>query len=217
MKRLLSTLIVLAWITTVGAFTLPATDNFPGIASAALSASWTTFAGSFEQGGSGDARSSFGGGAVSKAYWNADTFPDDQYAQATVTITNSSAVAAVMVRASNTGGGQYYACIAFGIGDGIYMVKNVSGGGETTITNFGTTFTNGDLLKMDAIGSTLRCFKNGAQLGTDQTDSAIASGSAGMMSYLAQGTLGAFEAGAAGGGGGGPSAPKLLPMLGVGL
>lgn len=213
MKRLLSLLVLTCWVATLGALALPAIDNFTGISSDPLSGNWTTIAGSFDQGGGGTARSSFGGGAVSNAYWNADAFGNDQYAQAAITI-GGGGVAGPSVRVSNAGGVNRYSYLSYG--SGTYLSKVVAGGSEVVLIDYGGTpaFTNGDLLRIEVSGTTITAKLNGSTVGT-QSDASLSSGSGGMMSYLAGGTLQTFEAGNLAGGGGGPPCTTLL-LLRVG-
>jgi hypothetical protein len=199
---------------------LPLVETFPGISGAALPSGYTTIAGSIEQGGAGDARSSFGGGAVSKVFWSDDVFSNDQYAQGRIYITNPSSVVGLMVRASGTGGGEYYVLYGYGSGNGMYVTKSVAGAAEDTVANILETFTNGDLLRIEVEGTTIRAYRNGAQMdtsvGMDMTgQSAIASGSGGFASYLASGSITEFETGNLSGGGG-PAPTDDLLLLGVG-
>lgn len=182
---------------------LPATDAFTGISGDPLSANWTTVTGSFQQGGAGTARSSHGS-AVSTVIWNADTFPADQYAQALPTATSSS-IAGVIVRGSTGSGGSYYHLSVYGGGAGAYIGKVINGGTDTVVIDFGgaASSVDGDVFKLEVSSATLKAFKNGTQIGTDQSDGSISTGAAGMIGYLANGQLKLFEGGAVGGGGGG--------------
>lgn len=170
---------------------LPATDTFTGVSADPLSANWTTIAGSFEQGGAGTARSSHGS-AISSTYWNADTFGAAQYAQAVITVSSTS-TAGASVYVSNAGGVNRYTYAGY-VG-GSYLGKQIAGGSEAVIVDFGAGFVNGDVLKITVGSGVIRAFKNGVQVGTDVSDSSLSSGSAGMMGYLANGSLKLFEGG----------------------
>lgn len=169
---------------------LPATEPFTG--TGALSASWTQVGFSAQT----LARSSDVGKATAadsahdvEAYWTGDTFSNDQYSQVTVSagLTSGLAFAQALVRASGTGSGSakfYLFATDGGSGSGHTSITKVTAGETyTTLQNITTTFANGNQLKISVNGTTIRAFKNGTQVGTDQTDSAIASGSAGCGVY----------------------------------
>ena len=114
------------------------------------------------------------------AFWNADSFPNDQYAQVTLTGSAAGAYLGVIVRASVVGGGQYYAFRA-SRGDSTYQVGYWVGGVFTS--NFsGTvtrTFADNDVIRLAVVGATLTAYHNGVSI-FSTTDSNLTSGSAGI-------------------------------------
>jgi hypothetical protein len=160
---------------------LPATDDFAG--TGALSGNWT------HQTATTVTRASDhmtgGNGAFGYAFWNADAFNDDQYAEGVVGGVGLNPVyVGVTVRASGTGGSYNNYFLYIDTSDA-YLGKTVAGSFSALVT-----FTGGGVLagssatyRLEAEGTTLRAYKNSVQLGTDQTDSSLASGSAGVGGY----------------------------------
>jgi F5/8 type C domain len=102
------------------------------------------------------------------AAWTANTFNNDQWSQVTVTtITNGGGPA---VRIS---GGNFYNCFANGT---VILIINQASTHLATLTQ---TVSNGDVLRMDAIGTALTCSLNG-NIVLSVTDSGNTSGSAGL-------------------------------------
>jgi hypothetical protein len=116
-------------------------------------------------------------------YWNADSFSADQYSQATATVYNAPASYSlgIMVRVQTSGaagGNGYYFGGVAPLGFGIYKIV----GGSFTQLLATTTFTDGDVLKLTAVGTTLEAFKNGSSVGST-TDSTYSTGQAGIGGY----------------------------------
>lgn len=158
---------------------LPASDTFTG--TGALGGNWTRPQGSFERISDVATPS---GAAESTAYWSADAFADDHYAQLTVVVVQSTATGAggPSVRMSGTGvTTQHY--MFSGASNGNQLYKVTSGTTYALLQTLGGTTANGDILKATVSGTTIKCYQNGAQIGSDQSDSALASGSAGMFTY----------------------------------
>jgi len=61
------------------------------------------------------------------------------------------------------------------------LQKDVNGSFTDLLT--GLTAVNGDVLYIEAVGTTIKVKVNGVQVGTDATDSAIATGACGMWSW----------------------------------
>lgn len=179
---------------------LPATDNFNR---ASLGANWTqrrSFDGdvlivtsTHAQGGFPDAQ----------ATWNADTFPDDQYAQAKLaawgTVYAQWAGPVVRMTGSkptSTDTRSFYAYEAYdGGGATEHRIRKLVSGTQTVIWSEATTaFANGDTLRLEVQGTTLRAYRNGSLVRTE-TDSSLTSGEAGVTAGADVG-LDDFEAGA---------------------
>ena len=140
-------------------------------------------------------------------YWNVDSFNNDQYSQMTVHLNGvTSGYAGPAVRLDGSGNGY-----AFGCGTNS-LYKFVSGTRSTLSTGYSVCADN-DVVKLVVTGSTLQVFFNGVQNGTDQTDSATASGHAGMWGYASPGTLVLDWTGGNVSGGGGPTFLPSLPNL----
>jgi hypothetical protein len=158
---------------------LPATDSFDR-ANGGLGSNWTTI-----QNAPQIISNMFSGSVASdysSAYWNADVFANDQYAKGTPTSTFGSEVGTqyVLVRAAS---GQWYGAGIECSTDSIYL-QRFSGGSVSTVQIISATgLTLSDLVEIRAIGTTIRVFRNGPQVGTDQSDSTLASGSAGACVY----------------------------------
>lgn len=116
------------------------------------------------------------------AVWNADTAPNDQFSQAVLTSTGSSAGngPGVIVRGSAAGETYYRAIAAVSGGNNIEVGKMAAGGSYTQIAIRTATFVDGDILKLAVTGTTLRVFVNGVQAGADITDATYSSGQYGI-------------------------------------
>jgi hypothetical protein len=167
---------------------LPATDTFTGSNNDPINTSnWTTLLGSFVV---------FGNRAIgqvsvdSLAFWDADTFADDQYAQVTYT-QNYGYYAGPVVRAAATRG--YWARVESSTSITLYRIDNSSS--FNLLQTIGSlTIANGDVIRIEAEGTTIRVYQNGTQRGTDEVDATYSSGSAGIASYTDAAYLDAFEA-----------------------
>lgn len=190
---------------------LPATDTFTGANGTALqtySANWTINAGAFQINTNACAPDSVGNECG--AGWNADTFDNDQYSQCTLSAKSGSNAHAAGpgVRHANSGA-TYYGYYADGTTTA-YAFKNVGG----TWTQLGANFSSpaaGTVLRLEVSGTTLTIKHNGVSQGT-RTDSAIASGRAGVVGYSASTgmRIDDWEGGNLSGGGGGVTVPKFM-------
>lgn len=186
---------------------LPASDDFAG--SGALSASWTVLDGSTTR--VSDQADAAGVGA-NGSLWNADTFNDDQYAEVTIGSTTPNCGPATRLTVSGATGTGY---VVTATGANITLYRWNGNESYTSIAALGGSVTTGDVVRLESEGTTHRVYKNGTQVGSDQTNATYTTGSAGMFLYDATATLNAWEGGnlAAGGGGG---SVKRLTLLGVG-
>jgi len=117
------------------------------------------------------------------AYRNDITPPNDQYSQLVLTVTNTGGGGQGLGVACRiaTGARTYYRVVA----DHASPSANVElgkmiAGAFTVIWSRSATFTNGDALRLEVQGTTLRVYIAGVQVGADATDSAIASGRFGI-------------------------------------
>lgn len=110
------------------------------------------------------------------------TWPADQYAQVTLVSPDAAGGQGEgygpACRITSAGGGSYYRLV--GNGSGWELGKFVSGSHTTIATSSSPTFANGDVLRLEVQGTTLRGIKNGGAAFTTQTDTSLATGDAGM-------------------------------------
>jgi len=110
------------------------------------------------------------------AFWNANSFFTDQFAEATVTSLNGTTdFIGPSVRVSP--GSNWYSC--FENSTTVFIQKEVSGA-FNNITNAASTGAAGDILRLEVQGNALTCYKNGAVILT-ATDSSLSSGSPGVQ------------------------------------
>jgi len=157
-----------------GAGALPASDNFNRANANPIGGNWTTGSGTADiqlltnqvQGVGGDCA----------AYWNADAFNGDHYSQAVTPVANPDA--AVLCRHQQTAWTAYF-FDALGTPE---IFFKIIGGSFTTLVAGGVAFAIGDVAKIDANGSTITAYKNGASVKT-ATDTAIVGGSAAIFCF----------------------------------
>jgi hypothetical protein len=147
-------------------------------------------------------------GSYGFSYWNADSFNNDQ--QSEVTFANAlPKTGGPCVRMSGTNNCYMLDCNDSG-GTNTFLYKRVSGS-YSLLQNFGAVvFSVGDIAKISVTGTTIKCFKNGSQIGTDTTDSDLASGSAGVMAYVGGSNIVIDSCTVDNVGGGGGSRRRLL-------
>lgn len=109
------------------------------------------------------------------SYWSANSFTDDQFAEATIKSANRYAGVAVRVSSSaNT----YYYLRHVATTEVCQLFKIVSGTPTQLGSDYGTCV-NGTVIRLEVAGTTLTPYFNGTPQAT-RTDSAISSGSAGI-------------------------------------
>jgi hypothetical protein len=171
---------------------LPATETFTGTNGDPLSSNWTVLDGGFQ------VQSNRIEGTIAEtnaAFWDADSFADDQYAQATIHPNAGAWNQGVLVRsAAPCVGYLALASTATTLAllrlDGLETYVNLQ-----TLSGLSPSLADGDLLRLVVVGTRLRMFVNGVQRGTDSTDSTYASGSAGILCYgVSAGRLDNFDA-----------------------
>lgn len=186
-----------------------ATDAFPGTGQIDNGSTWDSIVDAAWEAGSGVCKIRT---SDLSSDWFIDyigaTWPADQYAQ--VTLVSPDAAGGLgegygpAVRITSAASGTFYRLM--GNGSGYQLWKSITGSFTSVTSGTGTTFANGDVLRLEVQGTTLRMFKNGVQFGGDQTDASIATGHAGMAySSTESSTAGVdnFEGGDLTGGGGG--------------
>jgi hypothetical protein len=147
------------------------------------------------------------------ALWNADTFNNDQYSKAKPDDTQYSGVC---VRAGQAGTSTFDCYVAlWAVGGSLVYLQKANNGSRAGITSFGApTYVAGASLELRISGTTLQVFYNGSQVGTDQTDSDLSSGSAGI--YVLSGSAPKVDDWEGGNLGGAVAArPSGLMLLGV--
>jgi hypothetical protein len=164
-----------------------ATDTFTRGNSATLganySAGWTGGVGVFgitSNKASNQGSMTFGGNE-----WTADSFSNDQCAKMTIAhaTTGGNSFHGAMVRSSGTGASHNgYGLLCDSTVIRIEKFVNTTSAPSTLGANLTGTCASGDVMMLQVTGTTLEGFKNGSSLGT-RTDSAIASGSAGIYGY----------------------------------
>jgi hypothetical protein len=172
---------------------LPATDTFTGSNGTAINASnWTTLLGSYTIFGN----RALGQASIdSLAFWAADAFGNDQYAQVEYTFSYGY-YAGPVVRAAATRG--YWARVENATTITLYRIDNASS--FNLLQTIGSlTVATGDVIKVEAVGTTIRVYQNGIQRGSNQTDATHSSGSGGIASYTDAAHMDNFEAGNVGG------------------
>jgi hypothetical protein len=176
---------------------LPATDTFTGTNGDPLSANWTVQVGTWQI----ISNTAYSGNAAfpNIAWWDADTFNDDQYAQGKIgTLSNGGGVA---VRLDSGGDGYYLSVNSAGGGE--VTLNRLDAGSATTIqTITGLTIASFDTWRLEVTGTTLKVYQNGVQRGTNQTDATHTTGAAGMtITGSNDAQIDDFEGGNLGGGG----------------
>ena len=197
--------------------TVLATDTFTRSDADDLGANWTEVKGGFQIVSNavqmwGDA------GVDSYAFYDAVAFPNDHYSKAKIVALGASdSVAGVAVRMTGTAAGGNLACYV-GFVDAAGTTASIhwwnSGTYQAQLTSFGVTFTAGDTLELRAVGTTISLYINGSLAGST-TDSNLASGSAGLGSYVSvEANSATWDDWEGGDFGAAPRAQRLL-LLGV--
>lgn len=169
---------------------LPATDNFNRADANPIGGNWTTVPGQAAVQILSSVATDVGG-AVSAAYWNADTPSNDHYSQ----VAAGAVPFGPMVR-MNTAQLDGYLLYCNGSPNAtIYRMDN--GSANATVASLSFTYAAGDILKLEAVGTALTAYKNGVSQGGG-TSGTYTSGSVGI--YIGNGgTLDDWEGGNVGG------------------
>ena len=151
-------------------------DNF-NRANGALGSNWSSSGGAAAYTIVSNTAASSNAQVEEAVWWNATTFAADHFAEVTITTVSSNAFIGPAVRVSS--GGNYYGF--YGDNASRYLIS-VVGGTWTSLATTGTGFTNGDVVRLEVEGTTLRAYINSVLL-TSVTDSSLSSGSAGLTSW----------------------------------
>ena len=157
---------------------LPASDAFTdsdGVSLPSHNAGWTAQDNGCQIHSNG--AQSITGVAYSFNYWSGDTFNSDHLSFCTMLGVFTGGPCVRMAGTNN--------CYMYDIDDAgtTYLFKRV-GGSYTNISPGGLTlYIGGEIAKIIANGTTLQVFKNGAQEGSDVTDSSLSGGAAGVMCF----------------------------------
>src|SRR4051812_16226365 len=116
--------------------------------------------------------------------WTGNTFGNDQYSQVRIAggLANYSQAVQLSVRSTGTSEATYkgYAFFTDGLsGTGHSEVDKVVNGQWTTLRAFAQSFTTGDVVKLEAVGTAITVYKNGVSLGS-VSDATFSSGSRGV-------------------------------------
>lgn len=164
--------------------TLPVTDAFTGIDGTLLenhAFQWTKMVGSIAIKTNG-LQPNFGSGNLYSVYrWNADIFPNDQYAKLTCSLVSNTQIGCT-VRTSSFNANCYVLMFDSSATGQITLNKFI-GGVLTLLTTDFASFAANDIMELDVIGNTLSSKKNGAADIGNTTDTSLSSGSAGLFSW----------------------------------
>lgn len=160
-----------------------AVDAFTRADNADLGTNWTVQTGNSALKVATNAAANSTTGADCIENYNALTWPNDQYSQVKVTISGGSAASTegggIGCRMA-TGANTLYRCVVGNAGSNNIELKKIVAGTYTSLALRTVTYGAGQVLYLDAQGSTLIIKYNGSQAGASVSDSAIASGRAGL-------------------------------------
>lgn len=162
-------------------------DSFTRANASSLGANWTTMGGYNSSSiVSNSAVNNSAGSNLSFSYYNAQALSADQFSQATLSASPTN-YAGVGVRVAAGDNGYWFYCTT----GTSYMLKRVSGA-QTILTSAFTTCTAGDVMRIEAGGTQITAYKNGAQVST-ASDSSLTNGTAGIELYNSGSSNNAFQ------------------------
>lgn len=161
--------------------TVDPTDNFNRANETPLAGNWT------KTGGSSSGTINLSSNQIVRAgtsnnvgyYWNADTPPDDQWCEFDFISAVDSGPAC---RSSTSALTFYFASIYTGPGGPFPVSKLVAGAHTALDTSSWGTLSSGDVIRIEAEGSTVRAKKNGSLIGS-ATDTEITAGRWGIQAW----------------------------------
>lgn len=131
-------------------------------------------------------------------YWNADTPNNDQYAQVTTSVRDSTGNETDVICRCSTSAATMYLFAVFDNRTELYKV--VSGAYTQLGSTVFATVTNATVCKLECIGTAIKTYLD-ASVQNSVTDSTIASGRIGFGSYYTTNRISSFAGGNTGGGG----------------
>ncbi len=156
-----------------------ATDNFNRTDAATLGASWTEIVTGYSISSNTATPKNFSG-TMQCAYYTGAASGSDQFSQCTTT---NAYIGGPGVRLSDGGGGTvsgYF--LRGGVGDGGIALYRYNAGTPALLQDFTSqTMSDGGVYRIEAQGTTIRCYKNAVQLGTDQTEGTHSTGQPGIF------------------------------------
>ena len=186
-----------------------ASDNFNRTNQSPLAGNWTTANGFINL----TNNSLIDNGLDDWTYWNAATFANDQFSQASVSHTTTEDNHAVAVRVAASGK-TFYFCD----GGAVHEIGKFVNGTHTSLKAVSVTINTNDVLRCEVQGTTIRYIVNGTVVNS-VTDSSILSGSPGLFMSTSDGVFDDWSAGDLTSGGGGdttaPSTPTNLSATAV--
>ena len=175
--------------------TLPATDNFNRTNANPIGGNWTTVPGANAMQITSNAAA--GTSDPSCAYWNADSFAGDHYAQIVTPVnTDPGFWIGPAVRCSASQLDCYFLLIK-GSANNARIYKFVNGS-ATLLASLDYAFSGGDTHRLEVVGTLLTVYLNGVSKGT-ANDSALSGGAAGIVANGTTPTLDDWEGGNVGG------------------
>jgi hypothetical protein len=162
-------------------------DNFNRADNASVGANWSGLNSATAKVAGNRAR----GNATSYDYqwivWTANTWNATQTSECEVgnSVNPSNAFDEGPIVRAAAGPDGYYAMLH---SSSLRRIYRRDDGAFTVLQNMDGTVASGDTIKLEITGSTLKYFRNGAQVGSDQVDSTYSSGSAGFCVSSATGT-----------------------------
>ena len=178
---------------------LLAADNFVR-ANGGLGTNWTTATG---HNAPAIVSNQVQGGTVSSgnaAWWNANPFPNDQWAQSTINAdANVNTYGGVFLRVANGAATMYRIYVVGPIGaTAVAHIAKTVAGAFTDLNSATITLTAGDVIRGEVNGSALSLYQNNV-LRVSTSDSSIASGAPGLIvgpdATLANAIISAWSAG----------------------
>ena len=148
-------------------------DNF-NRANGGLGSDWTTSSGSPVV-NSNRFCTSASGSAL--AYWSSSAVASDQFSKGNaISVLAGNRYVYFGVRMGSGGRGYFIKTD----GSNSWIVYRASGGSDQVLQTLNTIFSSSDVAEIKVNGSTLSAYKNGFQIGVNQTHSALTSGSPGL-------------------------------------
>ena len=133
------------------------------------------------------------------AHWNADSFDDDQYSQIVVkALASYSLYCGIVARSSGQDStNDCYAWVmdgASGTPQHNVLARN-DNGTATVIQDYSQAGSLDDVMRMDVVGSDIKMYINGSQVGSTEVDATYASGAAGVEIFNDEGRGDDWEGG----------------------